>query len=91
MIKIKNPTKKYEQTVELDRVTLEFGEKGFVFVNGVSGSCKTTLMNLLSGLDCPTSGEIHYNESDITKYSSHEIDEYRNLQLHKKLWLNCLE
>ncbi len=81
MIRIKNLTKKYGQTVALDNVTAEFEEKGFVFINGMSGSGKTTLMNLLSGLDAPTSGEIYYNGNDITKYSREAFDEYRNLQI----------
>lgn len=65
----------------LDGVSVSFPEKGFIFINGVSGSGKTTLMNMLSGLDSPTSGEIFYQESNITEYSQKEWDRFRNLKI----------
>ena len=43
---------------------------------------KTTLLNVLSGLDKPTSGDIIYNEKDnIAKYSARKITKFRKKHL----------
>lgn len=46
-----------EQFVALDRVSLDVADNEFVTVVGPSGCGKSTLMNILAGLDVPTSGE----------------------------------
>ncbi len=56
-------------------INLSF-EKGKVYaIVGRSGTGKTTLLSLLSGLDTPTGGRILYNDQDISKISQ---DEYRS-------------
>ena len=47
-------------TNAVDRVTLEIPERGFVGVMGPSGSGKSSLLYLLSGLKRPTHGEVQY-------------------------------
>lgn len=37
-------------------------------------------MNLLSGLDMPSSGEIYYNGKNISQYAGNELNDYRNLE-----------
>ena len=46
-----------EEFVALDHVSLEIGESEFVTVVGPSGCGKTTLMNILGGLETPSSGQ----------------------------------
>jgi putative ABC transport system ATP-binding protein len=46
-------------------------------LRGRSGSGKTTLLNLLSALDMPTSGEIFFEDKDITKLPDRKRDELR--------------
>ena len=61
MIKAENISKIYdkpEKRVALSGVSLVFPDTGLVVVTGESGSGKTTLVNILSGLDTPTSGSI---------------------------------
>ncbi len=49
----------------LDQVTMGF-EKGYMYaMTGASGSGKTTFLSLLAGLDCPSSGKILYEGTDI--------------------------
>ncbi|HIV64266.1 MAG TPA: ATP-binding cassette domain-containing protein, partial [Firmicutes bacterium] len=61
MIRIENISKVYEKPVRcaaLRGVSLVFPDTGLVVVAGESGSGKTTLVNILSGLDTPTSGSV---------------------------------
>ena len=68
-MKINNLTKVYKTEYELVKalndMTLEFPQKGLIFIVGVSGSGKSTLMNMLSGVDTPTSGEVLIGEKSL--------------------------
>jgi putative ABC transport system ATP-binding protein len=49
----------------------------FLAVVGPSGSGKTTILNLIGGLDSPTSGTIRYQDQDLTRASRNELTRYR--------------
>ena len=49
----------------------------FVAVVGRSGSGKTTLLNIMGGLDLPTSGQLLFEERDMSALSEHELTEIR--------------
>nr|WP_320022952.1 ABC transporter ATP-binding protein [uncultured Draconibacterium sp.] len=78
---------------------LEKGQK--VAIIGPSGSGKTTLLNLVGALDTPDSGEVLFNGTNITGYTSTQLAAFRNknlgfvFQLHHlmpqlSLWENVL-
>ena len=48
-----------------------------VVLLGPSGSGKSTLLNILGGLDTPTSGEIHFEDHDLTQAKEHELTLFR--------------
>lgn len=48
-----------------------------VVLLGASGSGKSTYMNILGGLDRPTSGEVYYGDQDLTHATESELTEYR--------------
>jgi putative ABC transport system ATP-binding protein len=54
---------------------IERGE--FVALKGPSGSGKTTVLNLIGGLDRPSSGKVEINGIDITKLSGNELIDFR--------------
>lgn len=70
MIHIKELKKVYDNGYEaLKSINLEINEGELVCLLGPSGCGKTTILNLLSGLLDPTSGDIRFNnESVINKY-----------------------
>ena len=48
-----------------------------VVLLGPSGSGKTTLLNNLGGLDVPTSGELRYEDTDLTNATDAELTQFR--------------
>lgn len=49
----------------------------FIVMLGPSGSGKTTILNLVGGLDKPTTGRVLYQGQDISEMSENEITQYR--------------
>ena len=54
-----------KETIALNGVDLDIFENEFVCVVGPSGCGKTTLMNIIAGLEAPTSGEVTMNSKPI--------------------------
>jgi len=58
-------------------ISLSFEKGEFSAIVGPSGCGKTTLLNLLGGLETPTSGEIIIDNNIITKLKSSELIDFR--------------
>ena len=82
MIKIENLNKTYKEktyeTIALKDFNFEFIDSKFYAILGKSGCGKTTLMNLIGGIDKPTSGSIIYDDIDIVKLKNNDLAKYRN-------------
>ncbi len=83
MLEIRNLKKIYstpggEKVKALDGVSIQFPEKGLVFLLGKSGSGKSTMLNLLGGLDRPDEGEIIVDGCNSKDFSQADFDSYRN-------------
>lgn len=86
MIQIKNVTKIYkskksEQVIALDNLSLTFADTGMNIILGRSGCGKTTLLNILSGIDTVTSGDVIVNGIEISKIDPSKLDNYRNFHI----------
>lgn len=53
------------EVLALDDVSLSVVPREFVALVGPSGCGKSTVLNLIAGLEPPTSGEVHYNEEPL--------------------------
>ena len=82
MLEIRNIVKDYEtgsETVHaLKGVSIAFRESELVSILGQSGCGKTTLLNIIGGLDQYTSGDLLINGKSTKKYKSADWDTYRN-------------
>ena len=80
-VSLKNVSKIYRMgEVEIRAVDgIDFDiEKGeFVVIVGPSGAGKTTVLNILGGMDTATSGQVLVDGSDIAKYSQKQLTRYR--------------
>jgi putative ABC transport system ATP-binding protein len=67
-----------EVSVEvLKGISIDVYRGEFLAIVGPSGSGKTTVLNLIGGLDWPTSGKIDYKGRDLGKASARELTRYR--------------
>ena len=84
VIEVSGLHKVYEGAVPVKAVNgidLTITEGEFTALKGPSGCGKTTLLNLLGGLDQPTSGSILIDGTDITALSDNELIDFRLLNI----------
>lgn len=82
MLQLKNIVKTYE-TGDLTQdalkgISIAFRESEFVSILGQSGSGKTTMLNIIGGLDRYTSGDLIINGISTKEYKDADWDYYRN-------------
>ena len=80
-IEVKNLTKTYqmgEDTIKaLENVSFSIDKGELVVVLGPSGAGKTTILNILGGMDTATSGQVLVDGQDIATYSTKQLTAYR--------------
>ena len=84
-ISVKNLTKIYkmgEVTIKaLDNVSFDIDEGELTVVLGPSGAGKTTILNILGGMDKASSGKVIIDNNDIAKYNNKELTDYRRYDI----------
>ena len=84
-IKVKNLTKIYKmgevEIKALDNVSFEIEKGELTVVLGPSGAGKTTILNILGGMDTATSGSIIIADNDISKYNNRKLTDYRRYDI----------
>ena len=82
MLELKKITKTYEvanlHQKALNKIDIKFRKNEFVSILGQSGSGKTTMLNIIGGLDQYTSGDLIINGVSTKEYNDRDWDTYRN-------------
>ena len=82
MLELHDIVKRYEtggnEVLALNGVSLKFRKNEFVSILGASGCGKTTMLNIIGGLDRYTSGDLVINGVSTKKYKDRDWDTYRN-------------
>ena len=85
VLEVKELTKKYgegeSEVIALDHVSFSVERGEFVAIIGASGSGKSTLMNMIGGIDHPTSGSIIIDGNEIQAMSEDELAIFRRRNL----------
>ena len=85
IIELRNVQKSYKTAVgdypALKGIELNINAGEFVSIIGKSGSGKTTLINMITGIDRPTSGEVWVNDTAVHKLSENQMARWRGRNL----------
>lgn len=65
------------EVIALHEVDLDMYPGELIVLLGASGSGKSTLLNILGGLDTPTSGQVYFNDRNITAVDEADLTRYR--------------
>ena len=80
-ISLKNVVKRYQMgevtITAADRITFDIDQGEFVIIVGPSGAGKTTVLNILGGMDACDEGEITVDGSLVSGYSNRQLTTYR--------------
>lgn len=81
LIEFKNVAKEYKtgdiRIKALDGVDFMIASGEFVVMLGASGAGKSTILNILGGMDTATSGQVFVGDQEITKWNEKQLTAYR--------------
>ena len=85
LVEFKNVYKRYKMGEvvinAVDGISFKIEQGEFAIVVGASGAGKTTVLNILGGMDNCTEGEIIVRSKDISKFSDKQLIEYRRFDI----------
>ncbi|MCR5126433.1 MAG: ATP-binding cassette domain-containing protein [Treponema sp.] len=92
-MKVENLTKKYDEKIVLDGVTIEFPKKSVISLIGPNGAGKSTLMGIMSRLSERSGGLAFFDGKDLRDWKSNELAKHlsiltqsHNVQMKLTVW-----
>ncbi len=81
MLKIDKVSISFGSRKILDDISLEINERSIVAITGKSGTGKSTLLGIISGLMKPDSGKVFFENQDIYRWSDFKRSRFRNRKM----------
>lgn len=85
VIKLENVTKEYYKSNQkikaVNDLDLSIHRGEFLGIMGMSGSGKTTMINLIAGFDTPSNGRVIVDGLDLSKFTDKQVSEFRNKKI----------
>ncbi len=81
MLKLENITKKYENKIVVDDLSIEVLAGEILAIVGESGSGKTTFLNIISGNIMPDAGKLWLDEEAIDLFFYRLIRDFPNIKV----------
>ena len=85
LVEFKNVYKRYkmgEVTINaVDGISFEIEQGEFAVIVGSSGAGKTTVLNILGGMDSCDEGKIIVGDTDISRLDEHDLATYRRYDI----------
>ncbi|WP_047383711.1 MULTISPECIES: ATP-binding cassette domain-containing protein [unclassified Cetobacterium] len=88
MIKFKNISLKFNEKIILDEFSLNINKGEKVLISGKSGKGKSTLLKILLGFNSPNSGEVFFNDIELTEKTIDNIRKYLGYMPQSTPFLN---
>lgn len=91
VLQVNNVTQRFGGLVALSDVTMEVSQGEIIGIIGPNGAGKTTLFNVITGMYCPTEGQVLMLGKDVTGWKPHEITRagfsrtFQNIRLFPKM------
>jgi phosphonate transport system ATP-binding protein len=76
-LSLKHLTKRFDNTLAVDDVSLDFEAGSFVGIIGRSGAGKSTLLRMINRLNEPSDGSIVFNGSVVTDFQGEDLNQWR--------------
>ena len=84
-IKISDMVREYTmgetKITAVDHISFEIPKGAYTIILGTSGAGKSTVLNILGGMDSPTSGSVSVLGSEISGYGKKELTQYRRTMI----------
>ena len=92
-VRLENVTKRFDNVVALERISLDIREGEFFFILGPSGCGKSTLLRVIAGFYRPEGGRVLFGDRDMTEVPPHKRNTgmvFQNYALwpHMSVWKN---
>ena len=76
-LSLRNLTKRFDNNLAVDQVSLDFEAGSFVGIIGRSGAGKSTLLRMINRLNEPSEGSVVFNGAVVTDFQGQDLNQWR--------------